>query len=149
MAQTTTTDQRLTELKQKYASVLTMIQQQGIRLSHVHVQDDKLFIQGVASSENAKNAVWTQIKAINPQYNDITADITVEASSNAGSPAASGGGQGSGQSYTVQSGDTLSKISKQFYGDANQYMKIFEANKGKLTDPDKIQVGQVLTIPSK
>ena len=50
--------------------------------------------------------------------------------------------------YTVVSGDTLSKISKQYYGDANQYMKIFEANKDKLKDPDQIQVGQELKIPA-
>ena len=49
--------------------------------------------------------------------------------------------------YTVKAGDTLSKIAKQHYGNANAYMKIFEANKGILQDPDKIQVGQVLKIP--
>ena len=49
--------------------------------------------------------------------------------------------------YTVVSGDNLSKISKAQYGDPNKYMKIFEANKDKLKDPDKIQVGQVLNIP--
>ena len=49
--------------------------------------------------------------------------------------------------YTVVSGDTLSKISKQHYGNANDYMKIFEANRDKLSDPNKIQVGQELVIP--
>ncbi len=49
--------------------------------------------------------------------------------------------------YTVVSGDTLSKISKQLLGDAKRYMEIFNANKGALTDPDKIKVGQTLTIP--
>ena len=49
--------------------------------------------------------------------------------------------------YTVQKGDTLSKISKQFYSDANKYMQIFEANKPMLTHPDKIYPGQVLRIP--
>jgi nucleoid-associated protein YgaU len=53
------------------------------------------------------------------------------------------------QYYTVVSGDTLSKISKQFYGDANQYQKIFEANKPMLTHPDKIYPGQKLRIPPK
>ena len=53
------------------------------------------------------------------------------------------------QYYTVVSGDTLSKISKQFYGDANQYEKIFEANKPMLTHPDKIYPGQKLRIPPK
>jgi nucleoid-associated protein YgaU len=51
--------------------------------------------------------------------------------------------------YTVVSGDTLSKISKQYYGDANQYMKIFEANKPMLSHPDKIYPGQMLRIPPK
>lgn len=50
--------------------------------------------------------------------------------------------------YTVQSGDTLSKIAKQMYGNANDYMKIFEANRPLLSDPDKIYVGQVLRIPA-
>jgi len=51
--------------------------------------------------------------------------------------------------YTVVSGDTLSKISKAQYGDANAYMKIFEANKPMLSHPDKIYPGQVLRIPPK
>lgn len=51
------------------------------------------------------------------------------------------------QFYTVVSGDTLSKISKQFYGNANDYMKIFEANKPMLSHPDKIYPGQNLRIP--
>lgn len=52
------------------------------------------------------------------------------------------------QMYTVKSGDTLSAISKHVYGDANQYNKIFEANKPMLTSPDKIYPGQVLRIPA-
>ncbi len=49
--------------------------------------------------------------------------------------------------HTVVSGDTLSKIAKQFYGDANKYPVIFEANKPMLSHPDKIYPGQVLRIP--
>ena len=49
--------------------------------------------------------------------------------------------------YTVVAGDNLSKISKAQYGDANKYMKIFEANKPMLSNPDKIYPGQVLRIP--
>lgn len=49
--------------------------------------------------------------------------------------------------YTVKKGDTLSAISKQVYGNANEYNKIFEANKPMLTHPDKIYPGQVLRIP--
>ena len=49
--------------------------------------------------------------------------------------------------HVVVSGDTLSKISKQFYGTPNKYTEIFEANKPMLSDPDKIYPGQVLRIP--
>lgn len=50
--------------------------------------------------------------------------------------------------YTVKSGDNLSKISKEFYGDANQYSKIFEANRPLLKNADDIFPGQVLRIPA-
>ncbi len=49
--------------------------------------------------------------------------------------------------YTVKSGDSLSKIAKEFYGNAMKYMVIFEANKPMLKDPNKIYPGQVLRIP--
>ena len=49
--------------------------------------------------------------------------------------------------YTVQAGDSLSKIAKRHYGDANKYPMIFEANRPMLTDPNKIYPGQVLRIP--
>jgi nucleoid-associated protein YgaU len=51
------------------------------------------------------------------------------------------------QTYTVQSGDSLSKIAKHFYGDANQWNRIFEANRDTVKDANKIQPGQTLTIP--
>ncbi|CAO3414485.1 peptidoglycan-binding protein LysM [Azospirillum doebereinerae] len=51
------------------------------------------------------------------------------------------------QFYTVQSGDTLSKVAKQFYHDANKYPAIFEANRPMLKDLDEIYPGQVLRIP--
>ncbi|MES2534976.1 MAG: peptidoglycan-binding protein LysM [Pseudomonadota bacterium] len=49
--------------------------------------------------------------------------------------------------YTVKSGDTLSKISKEMYGDANKYNVIFEANKPMLKNPDRIYPGQMLRVP--
>lgn len=52
------------------------------------------------------------------------------------------------QFHTVQSGDTLGKIAKTYYGNAMKYPVIFEANKPMLTDPDKIYPGQVLRIPA-
>jgi nucleoid-associated protein YgaU len=53
-----------------------------------------------------------------------------------------------GQYYTVVAGDNLSKISKHYYGDPNQYMKIFDANKPMLSNPDRIYPGQKLRIPA-
>lgn len=53
------------------------------------------------------------------------------------------------QFYTVVKGDTLSKISKEFYDTPNKYMAIFEANKPMLTHPDKIYPGQMLRIPAE
>ena len=143
----TGTDQKLEELKGKYAAVFTAIGQQGISLSHVHIQDNKLYIAGTAKSEDAKNKIWDAIKQANPSWqNELIADLTVDAQ------AAASAGQGTVQqsnarTYTVQSGDSLSKISQQFYGKAGEYNRIFEANRDKLTDPNKIQPGQVLNIP--
>jgi uncharacterized protein YidB (DUF937 family) len=51
------------------------------------------------------------------------------------------------KTYTVVPGDTLSKIAKQYYGNANDWPKIFDANKDKLSNPDRISIGQVLRIP--
>ena len=73
-------DQRLEQLKQKYQSALTLIQQSGVRLSHVHVQDNKLFLQGEAPSDQVKNKVWDEIKRIDPSYSDLTCDLTVNPS---------------------------------------------------------------------
>lgn len=53
------------------------------------------------------------------------------------------------RTYTVKSGDTLSRIAKEMYGDAGKYPQIFEANKPMLADPDKIYPGQVLRIPQE
>jgi LysM repeat protein len=138
--------QRFNELKQKYQTVLSVSDSERIQFLNLHVQDNKLFIKAVAPSEEAKNKFWDQVKLVNPNADDITADISVDSSRALG--AAAGGGQGSGgQTYDVKGGDTLSKISKQFYGDSDEYMRIFYANRDKLNDPDQIQVGQKLVIP--
>ena len=52
-----------------------------------------------------------------------------------------------GQTYTVKSGDSLSKIAKQVYGDANAWHRIYDANKDKIKNPDLIHPGQEFTIP--
>lgn len=140
---------RLEELKTKYSSVLSTIQQKGVHLTHLHVQDNKLFLQGAAPSEQAKNDVWNQIKAVDSSYQDLTCDLTVDPSiAPPQAQAVAAGAGSSSHTYTVQAGDTLSKIANIFYGNPNDYNRIFEANRDKLKNPDQIQVGQQLTIPS-
>jgi LysM repeat protein len=136
---------KLEELKQKYASVLELIQASNVRLDHLHVQDDKLFMQGAAPNDAIKNKVWDQIKAVDPGYSDLTCEISIDSSLPAPAEAAA---VAAGQTYTVQPGDSLSKIAKHFYGDASDYMRIFEANKDQLDDPNKVQVGMELNIPA-
>ena len=139
-------EQQLDQLKSKYQSVIDSIKQEtGAQLQNVHVENGKLLIRASVPSDAAKNRVWDRIKQVDPGFSDLTADITSQGQTDVQESSRS---RSAGQTYTVQSGDTLSKISKQFYGDANQYQKIFQANTDKLSDPDNIQVGQVLTIPS-
>ncbi len=130
----------LEQLKMKYGSVLNAINQSGVRLSHVHIQDNKLYIEGACGSEAIKNKIWDQVKLVDPSFSDLTLNLSVDPSL---APA-----QAQQKTYTVAAGDSLSKIAKQFYGNANDYMKIFDANKDKLTDPNSIKVGQQLIIPS-
>ena len=52
------------------------------------------------------------------------------------------------QWYTVTAGDSLSKIAKRFYGDANRWQKIYDANREEIKDPDLIHPGQKLKIPA-
>jgi nucleoid-associated protein YgaU len=143
---------QLEQLKTKYSSVLDFIKQSGVRLTHLHVQDNKLFIQGAAPSEQIKNEVWNRIKAVDSAYKDLTCELTVDSSlpqpQATHAAAASANASSSSRTYTVQPGDTLSKIAKEFYGNANEYNRIFAANRDKLENPDKIQAGQELVIPS-
>ena len=106
-------------------------------------RDGKLHFKGTVKSQDEMNGIWSAIKTVPDWKNDIVGDIKV-APGAAATPAA---GSASARTYTVKSGDTLSKIAKEHLGDANDYMKIFNANKGILSDPDKIKPGQVLTIP--
>jgi nucleoid-associated protein YgaU len=114
-------------------------------LQNLHIEDNKLLVRGLAPSQDAINRVWDQIKLTNPNPDDLIVDLKVDPTRVQQTQAQAK----TGQSYTVKSGDTLSKISKQFYGDPNEYMQIFYANRDKLNDPDKIQVGQQLVIPPK
>jgi nucleoid-associated protein YgaU len=138
-------EDRFEQLKTKYGSVLNFMKSQNVQLQNLNLQDNKLFIRGTAPSQDVKNKVWDQIKLVDPNFSELIADIQAPAAA-AAAAAASGSGT-TARNYTVQPGDSLSKISKEFYGNANQYMKIFEANKDKLSDPDKIKPGMELIIP--
>jgi len=137
---------QLDQLKAKYQSVLNLMSQLGVQLQNLHVQDNKLVIRGQAQTKSVSNKIWDQIKLVNRDFSqDLMAEITYATDDLAAAAAVAGGTQT--RSYTVKAGDTLSKIAKAHYGDANQYTKIFEANRDKLKDPDKIFPGQVLVIP--
>ncbi len=136
---------RFEQLKTKYQSVLNFIQSQGVQLQNLNLEGDKLLIRASAPTADLKNRVWDQIKLVDPSFSDLIADIQTPA---AAAAAAAGASSTPGaRTYTVQPGDSLSKISKQFYGNASMYMKIFEANKDKLDDPDKVRAGMDLRIP--
>ena len=141
-------EERLILLKRKYQSVMRVIDEQQVRLEHVHLQDGKLFIAGIAPSVEAKNKVWDKIKAVDPLYSDLIADILIAGARMKTAGATAGGGQQEFETYTVRPGDTLSKISEQFYGDSSQGERILQANRDKLSDPSQIQPGQTLMIPS-
>jgi len=121
----------LNQLKQKYQPVLDVLAKEDATIQAVDLQGDRLHIRATTVSEASKNRVWDAIKSVDPNFPDLVHEITVA--------------QGD-QTYTVKAGDNLSKISKLFYGDANQYPKIAKAN--NLPDPDKIKVGQSLRIPA-
>ena len=115
-------------------------------------RDNKLYFTGTVNSDDEKNQIWNAIKTVPDWQRDVVADIRVKAGAGtpaaapaAGTPAAAP--PTTPTTYTVQAGDTLSGIARRFYGNANEYMDIFNANRDQLSDPDKIQVGQVLKIP--
>jgi len=129
-------------LRDKYAYAIQVCK--GKLQGNAEERDGKLYFKGTVSSEAEKNEIWNAIKTIPDWQKDVVADIQV----NAPAAAAVGtSGSAAARSYTVQSGDTLSKIAKEQLGNAGAYMKIFDANKDVLSDPDKIKPGQVLRIP--
>ncbi len=101
---------------------------------HVEEKDGKVVLKGKAKNQaEAEKAI---IAAGNtPGVGEVESHIEIEETA---PPAVF---------YTVKSGDTLSKIAKEHYGDAMKYPVIFEANKPMLSDPDKIYPGQTLRIP--
>ena len=117
------------ELKSKYSAVLEKGHEVGLTVQNVNEEDGKILIRGTVPSEYAKDQLWNVIKGIDASVSDATIDINVQ----------------SGSTYTVVSGDTLSKIAKRFYGDANHYHAIAAAS--GISNPDHIEVGQEVTLP--
>jgi len=136
-------------LRDKYAYAISTAK--GKFDGNAEERDGKLYFVGAVKSEDEKNEIWNAIKTIPDWRNDVVAEIKVTAGgSSSGGAAASSSGTATAtasKTYTVKAGDTLSKIAKQHLGDANAYMKIFEANRDQLSNPDLIKPGQVLRIP--
>jgi len=117
------------ELKSKYNAVLEKGHEVGLTVQNLNMEGDKILIRGVVPSDYAKNELWDEVKKVDANVSDAIIDVNVQ----------------SGLTYTVVSGDTLSKIAKRFYGDANKYHDIAKAS--GIDNPDKINVGQVVTLP--
>ena len=139
-------NQEFDRLKQKYQPALNLMGQLQVNVQNINMEGTKLLIRGVAPSAEVKNRIWDQVKLIDSGFSDLICDISVAQQPTMTAGASASGGQGQ-RRYTVKSGDTLSKISREFYGDPNQYTKIFEANRSILRDPNTINPGQQLVIP--
>lgn len=131
-------------LRDKYAYAISTAK--GKFDGSAQERDGKLHFVGSVRTEEEKNEIWNAIKTIPDWRNDVVADIKVTGGGSSGGGPATATATAS-KTYTVKAGDTLSKIAKQHLGDANAYMKIFEANRDQLSNPDLIKPGQVLRIP--
>ena len=128
------------ELNAKAAKAIeAYIASQNLGVSNVQVAFDgtqgKVTVQGTAPTQSAKEKVTLCCGNVaNVTSVDNLMDVT--------NP------EPEAQYHDVVRGDTLSAIAKKYYGDANKYPQIFEANKPMLTHPDKIYPGQKLRIPA-
>lgn len=98
-------------------------------------REGKLYFKGTVKTQEEANKIWDAIKTVPEWRAEVVAEIKAVAAAAAA------------RTYTVKAGDTLSKIAKEFLGDAKAYTAIFNANRDQLTDPDKIKPGQVLKLP--
>ena len=119
------------QLKQKYQPVLDAITKEGAQLINLNLDGNQLYLKALADSESSKDRIWDAIKKVDATFADLKHDIEVKAGV---------------QKYTVQSGDSLSKIAKHFYGDAQKFTVIARAN--AIANPDLIKVGEELEIPA-
>jgi nucleoid-associated protein YgaU len=120
--------------KDKYQSLIDLAGQEGVSNLQVQEDGDVLHVSGTAPSEEAKQKIWDEYNRIDPdaRSGDLVLNIEV-----------GGGGE---ETYTVKSGDSLSKIGHHY---GVSWQEIFEANKDQIKDPDKIFPGQTLRIPRK
>ena len=129
-------------LMEKYQSLIDMANQLGISGLSVVESDNVLNIEGTAGSAQAKQQLWDEYGRLDPDYR--SGDLVLNISAPEGDAGSSS--SGSGSTYTVQAGDSLSKIGSHY---GVSWQKIYEANRDKLDDPDKIYPGQELTIPQQ
>lgn len=125
-------------LMEKYQSLIDLANQLGISGLDVREDSGVLKIDGVAGTAEAKQQLWDEYGRLDPDYRSGEVVLNVSA------PEGTGAGSSGGGTYTVQAGDSLSKIGTHY---GISWQKIFEANRDKLDDPDKIHPGQELTIP--
>lgn len=128
-------------LQEKYQSLIDMANSLGISGLNTREENGVLYVDGVAGSADAKQKLWDEYGRLDPDYR--SGDLVMNISAPEGSASAAGGGA---QTYTVQSGDSLSKIGERY---GVSWQKIYDANRDKLDNPDKIFPGQELAIPSE
>lgn len=123
-------------IKEKYLSVLSLAKELNVQGLNVTEEAGKLKLAGTVNTQYEKNKIWDKIKEIGGEgQKEVGADLKVTHTDYY-------------HLHTVTSGESLSKIAKHYYKDANSYMKIFDANKDQLKNPDLINVGQKLKIPN-
>ncbi|UYQ93024.1 LysM peptidoglycan-binding domain-containing protein [Chitinophaga horti] len=124
-------------LKDKYADVILAANSAGVANLQATEQEGVLYVTGTAPSATAKDQVWTAFEKLDPEYSasDIVLNISLAE-----------GAAGQTSEYVVKSGDSLSKIAKNYPGVT--WKEIFEANKDQIKDPNLIHPGQKLKIPS-
>ncbi len=127
-------------LTEKYQSLIDLANQIGVSGFNTREENGVLYVDGVAASAEAKQQLWDEYGRIDPDYR--SGDVVM----NISAPEASASASAGGSTYTVQSGDSLSKIGSKY---GVSWQKIFEANRDKLDDPDEIQPGQELKIPQE
>jgi nucleoid-associated protein YgaU len=128
-------------LRGKYQPLIDAATRSGVGDLQVRQQGNVLYIDGNAPSEQVKKQLWDVYNQIDPDYRsgDLVMNVNaIGTSSNAA--------HGSFQEYTVQKGDSLSKIGQQY---GVEWKSIYEANKDQIKNPDLIQPGWKLKIPSK